>query len=158
MNTWGIERGTLVLKTEKKTNHFFTEICRIRTRDLRSVWPRTNHQPVWLIQFFFQDVYIALQLFFFKGFTTYPLFTFLFKTCPATCPHFLKGLSTLWSMYSGILSMGRDPPLVVLALNKAICILSDAVTLDCNVPWNAPGMIAFCPECLHVLVFVARTY
>ncbi len=62
-------------------------------------------------------------------------------------------------MHTGILSMGKGPPLVALALNKAICILSDAVTLECSVPWNAPGMIAFCPDvfawsglrCAHIL-------
>jgi hypothetical protein len=33
----GIEQGTIVRKTEKKTNIFFSEYCRIRTRDLRVV-------------------------------------------------------------------------------------------------------------------------
>jgi hypothetical protein len=37
-------------------------------------------------------------------------------------------------MHTGILSMGRGPPLVALALNKAIRILSDAVTLECSIP------------------------
>jgi hypothetical protein len=37
MNAWGIERGTLVRKTEKKNEEIFTETIRIRTRDLRGV-------------------------------------------------------------------------------------------------------------------------
>jgi len=68
-----------------------------------------------------------------------PLHVFLFvflNTCPAKLSslseRFVWGVP--WSMYSGILSMGRGPHLVALALNKAIRILSDAVTLECSVP------------------------
>jgi len=57
-----------------------------------------------------------------------------------TCPAELSSLSERfvwgvpWSMYLGILSMGRGPPLVALALYKVIRILSDAVTPDCSFP------------------------
>ena len=54
---------------------------------------------------------------------------FKYLSCQPVLLTFLKGLSTPWSMSSGILSMGRGLRLVALALGS---IVSAVVTLDCS--------------------------